>query len=185
MILPFSNSSLSLALKLSLQPDCQAFPAVFVQDVERTERLSVIGSVMYEVVAPDVVAIFRAQPDAGAVVQSQPPLPRLFRWYFKPLALPQSFYTLVVHVPSRISQKCRDPAITVATVLSCQLYHARSDRPLTHGKPKRLTATAFNGAQWFNSPQVTGGEMSLWREIESVAVKGRRVQTARGAVHRR
>ena len=50
-------------VQLALHPDRQAFPAVFIQDVQCPERLPVIGPVMHEVVRPNVVAIPGTQPD--------------------------------------------------------------------------------------------------------------------------
>ena len=37
-------------VQLALHSDCQASPAVFIQDVERSERFPIIGSMMYEVI---------------------------------------------------------------------------------------------------------------------------------------
>ena len=49
--------------ELSLHSDCQALPGMFIEDVQRPESLSLIGSTMHEVVAPDMIGMLRPQPD--------------------------------------------------------------------------------------------------------------------------
>ncbi len=51
-----------------LDPDRQALAAELVEDVQRPECLPVIGAAMSEVVAPDMVAMLRPQPDTRPVV---------------------------------------------------------------------------------------------------------------------
>ena len=62
----------SIELSLRLDPDRQAFAGELVDDVEHAELPSVVGAVLDEVVGPDVVAVLRPQPDAGAVVEPEP-----------------------------------------------------------------------------------------------------------------
>ncbi len=47
----------------ALQPDCQAFPAELVEDVQSPERLAIIGAAIDKVIAPDVITILRLEPD--------------------------------------------------------------------------------------------------------------------------
>ena len=51
-------------VQLSLHPDRQAFAAELIQDVQRPERLAVIGSAMDKVIGSDVVATLRSEADA-------------------------------------------------------------------------------------------------------------------------
>ena len=78
---------------------------------------------MYEVVRPDMILIFRTQPDARSVIHLDPPFLWLFHWHFKPLAPPQTFDTFVIHLPTRVSWQGRDSAIAISTVLAGQLDH--------------------------------------------------------------
>jgi hypothetical protein len=96
---------------------------VFIQNVECPERFPIIGSMMHKVVGPDVIAILRAQPDARPVIQPEPPLLWLFPGHFKPLTPPQTFHTLVIHLPACISQQGSNAAITISAVLARQLDH--------------------------------------------------------------
>ena len=45
-------------VQLAIHADCQTFSAVFVDDVERAERLSVISPAMHEVVRPNMTTVF-------------------------------------------------------------------------------------------------------------------------------
>ena len=90
-------------VELSFHTDRKALSAVFIQDVESSERPAIIGLVMYKVVRPDMILIFRAQPDARSVIHPDPPFLGLFHWHFKPLAPPQTFDTFVIHLPTRVS----------------------------------------------------------------------------------
>ena len=50
-------------VELSFHTDRKAFSAVFIQDVESSERPAIVGLVMYKVIRPDMVAILWTQPD--------------------------------------------------------------------------------------------------------------------------
>jgi hypothetical protein len=47
----------------------------------------------------------------------------LFHRHFKPLAPPEAFNSLVIHLPARISQQGCDPTLAIAAILMCQLNH--------------------------------------------------------------
>ena len=51
-------------VQLALYPDCQTFPAVFVEDVQSAEHLPIVGSMMHEVIRPDVIAMLGPEPNA-------------------------------------------------------------------------------------------------------------------------
>ncbi len=105
---------------------------------------------MNEVIAPDMVAVLRPQPDARSVVQPEPALLRLFCRYFQPLSPPQSLDTLVVDLPACVPQQCRNPALAVATVLAGQLDHVRNQvglvSPTSRQFPLRRTMLAQHTA---------------------------------------
>ena len=50
-------------VQLPFHPDRQTFSAVFIQDVERPKGSAIIGSVVHEVIRPNVITILRAKPD--------------------------------------------------------------------------------------------------------------------------
>ncbi len=50
-------------VQFPLGSDCQAFPAVLIKDVQCPEGLAIIGSVMDEIIAPNVIAMLRPKPD--------------------------------------------------------------------------------------------------------------------------
>ena len=70
--------------ELPPNPDRQALTGELVQDIERTKGPAVMGAVMHEVIGPDMVRPFGAQPDAGAVVDPEPPPLRLLAGTFSP-----------------------------------------------------------------------------------------------------
>jgi hypothetical protein len=60
------NHILGSDLAVYLYP--QAFPGKFIKDIQYLEGPAVTGPLYHEVIAPDVVFVLRAQPDAGAVI---------------------------------------------------------------------------------------------------------------------
>lgn len=58
-----------LAVELALHIDRQTRPAVRVDHRQYPEGTAVMGAVLDEVVRPDMIAMGRTQPDAGAAVQ--------------------------------------------------------------------------------------------------------------------
>ncbi len=91
------------SVKLPVDADRQAFPAIFIDNVERAERLAVIRAAVRKVIAPHMIATFRPHPDARGVIQPKPSLPRLVHRHFQPLSSPQSFDALVSHMPACIA----------------------------------------------------------------------------------
>lgn len=51
-------------LKSLIDTDCQAFAAVFIEDVQRPEYLAVVGPAVDEVVAPDMASMLGPKPGA-------------------------------------------------------------------------------------------------------------------------
>ena len=67
-----------------------------------------------------MVAILWSQPDAGPVVEPQPPPRLLFPGYFKPLTAPDPLNTITPDMPAGIGKQRCDPAISISSVLGCQ-----------------------------------------------------------------
>ncbi len=57
-------------------------------------------AILDEVIGPDMVGIFWSQPDAGSVIEPEPPFLRLLLWDFEPLLPPDSLDPLLVHSPA-------------------------------------------------------------------------------------
>ena len=76
---------------------------------------------MYAVIAPDVTSACRTEPPTGSVTEPQSSSFRLFLRHFQALSSPQTFDTLVIHLPTPATQPVCYPAITVTAVLHCQL----------------------------------------------------------------
>ena len=122
---------------------------------------------MNEVIAPDVIAVLRAQPDTGAVVQPQPALLPLFCWHFQPLSPPQSLDTLAIDLPTRIPQQSRNPTIAVATVLAGKFDHlcnqalfvsaANGELPLSRTMLPQHTADAPLGYLYLATHEIDAG----------------------------
>ena len=55
--------------QLSLDPDGDTFSRELVDHVEHTDFPAVVRAILNEVVGPDMVRIFRSQPDARTVIQ--------------------------------------------------------------------------------------------------------------------
>jgi hypothetical protein len=93
-----------------------------VDDVEHADLSPVVGSVLDEVVRPDMIAVLGAKPDAGAVVQPEPAALGLPGRDLQPLTSPDPLDPLVVDEPAGPAQQLGDLAIAVAAILSGQLY---------------------------------------------------------------
>jgi hypothetical protein len=52
------------SLQLAIHPDGQALAGELIDDVEHPDLPSIMGSGLHEVVGPDVVGMFRPEPDA-------------------------------------------------------------------------------------------------------------------------
>ena len=106
------------APQLARDADRQTFTGKLVDDIEHPEGPSVVRAVVDEVIRPDMVWPFGAQPNARAVVQPEPLALRLFGWNLQPFTLPDPFNTLVVHGPAGASQKFCNPAVAIAAVVT-------------------------------------------------------------------
>src|SRR5271169_6360038 len=79
-----------------------------------------MGPRLNKVVAPDMIAMPRSQPNAGAAVEPQPPSRLLPFGYFKPLTAPDPLDTITTNLPTSLAKKRVDPTIAVTPVLRRQ-----------------------------------------------------------------
>ena len=108
-------------LEPATDPDGQAFPGELVDDVEHAELPAIVGSVLDKVIGPDVIGVLGPQPDAGSVIEPEPPAFGLLWWNLEPLSPPDPLHPLVVHHPSGAMQHRRDPTIAIPAILGGKL----------------------------------------------------------------
>jgi hypothetical protein len=104
----------------SLNFNCQALPGVFIQNCKNFERTTIKGSVCHEIIGPHMIGPAGLQTDARSVIEPKTPPFRLFLWHFQTLLPPDSFDPFMVNLPSGMFQQRRDPAISIATILTGQ-----------------------------------------------------------------
>src|SRR3954471_12581689 len=92
-----------------------------VDDVEHADLAPVMGSVLDEVVGPDMIAVLGAKPDAGAIAQPEPAALGLPGRDLQPLASPDALDPLVVDEPTGPAQQLGDLTIAIAAILPGQL----------------------------------------------------------------
>jgi len=108
--------------QLSVHPDGQALMRELVDHVEHPVLPSVMGAILHEVIAPDVVGSLGSQPDAGSLGKPQTPSLGLFGRHFQPLPSPDPLDPLVVDDPARgRTQEFCDLAVAVTAVLVGEL----------------------------------------------------------------
>lgn len=100
--------------------DGQTFPGELIDQGHEAEFAAVMGLRLDKVVAPDMIAMLRPEPDAGSVVQPEPAARPVFPWYFQPLATPDPLDAITADPPTRLGQQRRDPTIAVTPVLRRQ-----------------------------------------------------------------
>lgn len=84
-----------------------------------------MGSVLNEVIGPDMVSVLRPKPHAGSIIQPEPTAFGLFGWDFQPLASPDPGHTLVVHMPALSAQQRCDPTVAIAAIAPGQIHDRR------------------------------------------------------------
>jgi hypothetical protein len=92
-----------------------------VDDVEHPDLPSIMGTILDEVVGPDVVAMLRPQPDARSVCEPEPSSFGLLPGDLQPLASPDPLDPLVVDEPACSAQQLGNLAVAVASVLPSKL----------------------------------------------------------------
>ncbi len=124
-------------VQLPLGPDRQALPGVFVDHRQHPEGPTILRPVHDKVVGPNMVAVLGPEPDARTVMEPEPSPLGLLARYFEPFTAPDSFYTLVVHVPALVPEQGRDPPIAIATVLGSQIKDSSRKWPLIVSRYQR------------------------------------------------
>ena len=98
----------------------QAGATVLVDQRQDTQASPVMGLTLHKVEAPDVIAMERPQPHAGAIVQPQPASRPMLLRNLEPLTTPDPLNPVFPHLPARCLQQRGDAAIAVASVLGRQ-----------------------------------------------------------------
>jgi hypothetical protein len=81
--------------------DGQALAGVFIDQGHQPNVAAIVGLTGHEVIAPDVIAPFRPQPNARAVVQPQTAPRPLFLGDFQALPAPDAADTVFANIPPR------------------------------------------------------------------------------------
>lgn len=104
--------------------DRQTFSRKFVDHHQQPQTAAIVGARLHEVIAPQMIRMFRAQPDAAPIVEPQPSPRPVLGGNFQPFATPDALHPILAHTPARLLEKCRDAPVTEASVLTRQ----RDDR---------------------------------------------------------
>jgi hypothetical protein len=108
------------AVNATSHSDRQAFPGELVNQGHEPELSTIVGLRLNEVVAPEMIAVLRSQPNAGAVVEAQPPSRLLPFGYFKPLTAPDPLDAITANLPAGFGKKRPDPSIAIASIMRSQ-----------------------------------------------------------------
>ena len=114
----------------SLHSDRQAFPRILVQQRQQPQRPSIVGSGANKVIAPDVVAMFRAQSHTGTVVPPESSSGPLFWRHFQTFPTPDSLHPILAYRPACVPQQRRDSSIAVPPVLRGRAHNRLRQRIL-------------------------------------------------------
>ena len=129
-----------------------------IDDVEQADFAPVMGTLLEEVIGPDVVAALGPQPDARSVSQPQAGAFRLPGGDLQPLTSPDPLNPLVIDQPAGPAKQRGDLAIAVAAILPgqlddivrqpCFIVTAPRDLALRRAMlPERCTGTALGNRQ--------------------------------------
>ena len=101
----------------AVHPDGKALAGELIDDVEHAILPPVMGPILDEVIGPDMVGMLGPEPDAGSVIEPEPPALGLLVGNLQPLASPDPVHPLDPHFPPRPLQQRRDPPRAVAAIL--------------------------------------------------------------------
>ena len=76
-----------------------------------------MGFSLHEVEAPDMVGVFRPEPNAPSVVEPETGPFGLFLWDFRPLAAPDALDPVLANLNAAVIQQCRHPTVAMAATL--------------------------------------------------------------------
>jgi hypothetical protein len=97
------------------------YAATVIQVRGKGKEREIGGTVLDEVIRPDVVGSFGSEPNAGAVVQPEPSFLLLLLRNLQPFTSPDALDPFVVHLPACVVQQAGDHAVAIAPVLIGQL----------------------------------------------------------------
>ena len=106
----------------------EAFPGMFIDQVQHPHRPPVMRLRAHEVVAPGMVGVLKAQPHAQPVVEPQPPCWLLPLWNLQPLTTPDPLYPVFADLPACSLEQRRDPAVSITAILTGQRDDGLSKR---------------------------------------------------------
>ena len=107
--------------KLPCNVDHQALSRILVHHDQESKNSTVMGSMMHEVIGPDMIGVLWSKSYTGAVVKPQPTSFGLLFRHFQAFTSPQALYTFMVYLPTFPSKQRGDPAVLVTTELGRQL----------------------------------------------------------------
>jgi hypothetical protein len=118
----------------------QTLVCKLVDQVQHAVLPSVMGPILHEVIAPDVIGPFGSQPDAGSVRKPQTPSLGLFGRHLEPLPPPDPLDPPVVDNPAggRAQEFC-DPPVAVASILTGK-HDGIGSEPILIASPARNTS---------------------------------------------
>ena len=99
----------------------------------------------------------------------------MFHWHFKPFTPPQTFHTLVTHLPACTSQQGSNAAITILALLARQLNHIR-DQAFFAGTALRQSTLQARPSKYMMATAIAVGAslmaslcagVILWRSFRS------------------
>ena len=75
-----------------------------------------------------MIGVLGTQPYARSIVEPQPPSWLLLLWNLQPFATPDSFYPVLADLPAGPLEQRRDPAISLAAILTGQRHDGLGER---------------------------------------------------------
>ena len=110
--------------------DRQALPRVLVDQVQEPHCPSIVGVGTHEVVGPDVIAMLRPQPRAGAVVEPQTSAWFLPLRHLQSFAMPYELHAILARIPPSLLQLAGDASISIPAILAGQCDDGPGQRVL-------------------------------------------------------
>ena len=95
----------------------KALAGEFIKNRQHPETTTISGPGMYEVIAPDVIAMLRTEPYTGTIIEPESSAFRLTLWYLQTFPPPESFYPFVINLPTVIAQQRCNTSVPVPTIL--------------------------------------------------------------------
>jgi hypothetical protein len=108
------------AIQASCHADRQTFSRELVDHSQQPQTAAIVRARIDEIVAPDVVRVFRAQPDAASIIEPKSsPRPLLGR-NFQSLTTPDALHAIFADTPTGDLEQRSDASVAKAAVLAGQ-----------------------------------------------------------------